>query len=115
MRPAFEEFPDSAIGGLYCAINSGFARGEGDVRQTEANRSISELSYPRINDWNGKAFKVGYVARCKSRVACEGDACDHRIAKFHGSSLFLTRCHQFGIVFRCGRVEGGHPPPDIIV
>jgi hypothetical protein len=29
MRPAFEEFPDSAIRGLYCAINSGFARGEG--------------------------------------------------------------------------------------
>jgi hypothetical protein len=46
--------------------------------------------HPRIYDWNGKVFKVGYVARCKSGVACEGDTRDHRIAQFDGTPLLVA-------------------------
>ena len=51
---------------------------------------ISGPEYPRIDNWNRKIFEMGYVARCKGGVACEGDPRDHRVAKFHGSSLFVT-------------------------
>lgn len=61
MRPAFEEFPDSAIRGHYCAINSGFARGEQGCERNALNLSgglFGEVSQDRPDRTVNSTFKI---------------------------------------------------------
>jgi hypothetical protein len=42
------------------------------------------------------------------------DPCNHRVAKFHGSSFPVPGGHQIAGVLRSNGVEGSHSSPNLV-